>query len=54
MEATVQVLSFSLVYVNLYSPRSLFSSLPLGSKGGGGEWLSAQASDGRQPPDRLD
>ena len=54
MEATVQVLSFSLVYVNLYSPKSLLSSLPLGSKGGGGEWLSAQASDGRQPLDWLD
>ena len=55
MEATVQVLYFSLVqYVNLYSPKSLLSSLPLGFKGGGGEGLSPQASDGRQPPNWLD
>ena len=54
MEATVQVLYFSLIYVNMYSPKSLLSSLPLGSWGGDGEWLSPQASDGRQPPDWLD
>ena len=54
MEATVKVLYFSLVYVNMYSPKSLLSSLPLGSWGGDGEWLSLQASDGRQPPDWLD
>ena len=57
MEATVQVLYFSLVYVNMYSPKKVFtllSSLPLGSWGGDGEWLSPQASDGRQPPDWLD
>ena len=53
MEATVQVLYFSLVYVNMYSPKSLLSSLPL-SGCLRGEWLSPQASDGRQPPDWLD